>query len=216
MVEELEMSSNYRANECWKAEISAAGKVTAESLVLITRACSYIFWSFCTAGQKILPNAPLNILLGVGTSILERVVQLRMIPISLFKQEPRCTNKHKSYFLFLYFFLLLISLLVSVCNFTTRHRRAGSLRLPRSLHRDWQCLNLPSHFFSSLLQQIEAGASATNEGFLPISKPRRCPPLRLPAWLSWADDRLLSLCLCAGKLLCFVNSLPLFQPRQQR
>ena len=143
------MSSNYRANECWKAEISAAGKVTAESLVLIIRACSYIFWSFCTAGQKILPNAPLNILLGVWTSIEERVVQLRMIPISLFEQEPRCTNKHKGYFFF-YFFLFVISLLVSVCNFTTRHRRAGSLRLPRSLHRDWQCLNLPSHFFPRL------------------------------------------------------------------
>lgn len=34
--------------------------------------------------------------------------------------------------------------------------------------------------------------------------------------LSRADDRLLPLCLCAGKLLCFVNSLPPSGARQQR
>lgn len=133
------------------------------------------------------------------------------------KKKKELKQTQELLFIYLFIFLFLISLLVSVCNFTTRHWRAGSRRLPRSLHRDWQCLNLPSHFFfTSLLQQIEPGASATNNGFLPIFKPRRCLPLCLPARLSWADDRLLSLCLCAGKLLCFVNSLPLFQPRQQR
>lgn len=158
---------------------------------------------------KILPNAHLNILWGVWSIDLEATDD---------PNQPRCKNswsKHKSYVL-LCFLLFLISLLVSVCNLTETHG-ARSCRL----HGDWKCLNLPSHFlffffFTSLLQQIEAGASATNKGFLPISEPRRRLPLCLPARLSWADDRLLSLCLCAGKLLCFVNSLPLFQPRQQR
>lgn len=41
---------------------------------------------------------------------------------------------------------------------------SASRKLPTSLHSDWQHLNLPPLFFlPSLLQEIEAGASATNE-----------------------------------------------------
>lgn len=69
----------------------------------------------------------------------------------------------------------------SLFNVTTWCRLAGSRRLPGSLDGEWQCLNLPSHFFPSLLQQIDDGASAANEGFLAIFKPRRCVPLCLSA-----------------------------------
>lgn len=117
--------------------------------------------------------------------------------------------KHKSYFLIYIFFIsFLISLLVCVCNFTTRHQRAGSHHcLPRSHHRDWQCLNLPSHFFFHLLAAADWSRSLSNKQGLSAHFQAQA----LPARLSWANDRLLSLCLCAGKLLCFVNSLPLFE-----
>lgn len=65
--------------------------------------------------------------------------------------------------------------------------------------------------FFFLLQQIEILATATNKDLLSpfqaATATAESPPL-LPHRLSRADDRLLPLCLCAGKLLCFVNSLP--------
>lgn len=54
-----------------------------------------------------------------------------MIPISLFEQQPRSKNKHKSYFS--------IILPVSV---TSRH----DIGEQEALHSDWRCLNLPSLF----------------------------------------------------------------------
>lgn len=73
--------------------------------------------------------------------------------------------------------------------------------------------------FFPLLQQIEVAASATNKELLSpfqaATATAEHPPQPHPR-LSRADDRLLPLCLCAGKLLCFVNSLPLSGARQQR
>lgn len=110
------------------------------------------------------------------TSIYERIVQLRMIPISPFKQEPWCKKKKRAETntraTLSFFLLFLISLLVSVCNFTTSLRCAESRRLPRSLHTDGQCLNLPSHFFlPPCCSRLNQEPQQQTRAFCPFSSP---------------------------------------------